>query len=487
MRASQISRYLLVVVAVGVAVAVGSAALCGCGAAPQRAPAAPVKPPEPCPSPAAAPAPKAAPQESLLERVPASAVAAVILRRGALGVPRGIFAGAPAMKRELSEYLTREVGLDPTEVDGLVAWSSNVAARSGALFVRLRHAATPKGKRAGQHRGVDLVEVAPMVVAAALDGGLVVGSPTEVATAIDLGRGQLERVGTASALGFMLAADAPDVDIVAGAHLPGVVDPTSAGMVQAAGLRTALLTFTRGGLITARVHGDRERLGAVREMYKAGIGLVLAGLERSKDQALGKHDVSAAVGASVGYHQAKKLAEELEPRVDGSSLVSQYRLPQLAASELYLFYGGMAAAIAIPAFVKYVRRSKEAEGRENVRRIADAARDYWVQRGKRDGRRFAFPATTPWTPALECCKTGGRCPANAAAWDHPTWKALGFSVPDAHRYQYRFVSEGKGVKAKYTVEARASLDCDTSRSTFSASGDAGSQWRSPVVGQSSGH
>ncbi|MBI5478770.1 MAG: hypothetical protein HY906_07945 [Deltaproteobacteria bacterium] len=402
--------------------------------------------------------------------MPASAVAAVILRRGALGFPRGFFDGAPAMRRELAEYLTREVGVDPTGVDGLVAWSSNLGARSGALFVRLHATATLKGRRAGQHRGVDLVEVDQMIVAAAVEGGLVVGSPTEVATAIDLSRGQAEPVGAASPLGFMRDARAPDIDIVAAAHFPSVVDPALSGMVHAAGLNSALVTLTRAGLITARVHGDRERLGAVREMFRAGVGLALSGLERAKDEALRKRDVSAAVGAIVGYHQAQKLSQELEPRIDGNSLVSQYRLPQLAASELYLFYGGMAAAIAIPSFIKYVRRSKEAEGRENVRRIAAGARAYH-QHYRGPDRRFTFPATTPWTPAQECCKTGGRCPANASAWSHPTWKALDFSLADSHYYQYRFVSEGKGKKAKFTVEARADLDCNQAApSSFRLSG-----------------
>jgi len=31
-----------------------------------------------------------------------------------------------------------------------------------------------------------------------------------------------------------------------------------------------------------------------------------------------RHDVARAVGAIVGYHQAKKLAQELEPKLDGA-------------------------------------------------------------------------------------------------------------------------------------------------------------------------
>jgi type IV pilus assembly protein PilA len=441
------------------------ATLAGCGAAPKATVAMRARPPEPCPPPAATAGPTVLPQEPLLERVPASAVAAVVLRRGALALPRSFLEGTPLMRRELAEYLTRELGVDPTGVDGLVAWSSNLAARSGALFVRLRGRAGLRGRHVGQHRGVDLVEVDQMIVAAPLDGGLVVGSPTEVATAIDLNRGQAAPVGASSPLGFMRDAGSPDIDIVAGAHLPSVVDPGMSGMVRAAGLTSALVTLTRSGLVTARVLGDRERLGAVRELFRAGVGLALEGLERTKDEALRKRDVSAAVGAVVGYHQAHKLSQELEPRIDGNSLVSQYRLPQLAASEMYLVYGGLAAAIAIPAFVKYMRRSKATEARHNVKQIAAGARAFHEQRRKA-GRRFAFPATTPWTPAEECCKRGGRCAPDASVWNHPTWKTLHFSVAGAHYYQYRFVSEGKGKQAKFTVEARGDLDCNQTHSSF---------------------
>jgi type IV pilus assembly protein PilA len=298
---------------------------------------------------------------------------------------------------------------------------------------------------------------------------VVVGSPTEVARAIDLGQRQTEPLTTAAPLGFMLDAGGPDVDIVAGAHLPGLIDPALGNVVQATGITSALLTYTRAGLITARASGDRERLGAVREMFKAGVGLLLAGLERSKDEALRKRNVGAAVGAIVGFHQAKKLALELEPRIEGNSLVSQYRLPQLAMSEMFFFYGGAAAAIAIPAFIKYVRRSKASEARHNVRRIADGARTFHEQRRKL-GRRFAFPATTEWTPAVDCCKGGGKCAPDAVAWSHPTWKALGFALTEPHYYQYRFVSEGKGKKAKFTVEARANLDCNKAHSSFQVGG-----------------
>jgi type II secretory pathway pseudopilin PulG len=440
-----------------------------CGAAPPPPPAHPSAA-APCPAPPPPPAPP--PQESLLDRVPGSAVAAVVLRRGALTLPRVFLDGAPAMRQELSAYLTREVGLDPTGVDGVVIWSSTLMPKNGAVFLRLRAPAALKGQRAGQHRGVDLVAVEPTVVAAAVPGGVVIGSPTEVASAIDLAQGATPALASSSPLGFLLRASGPTTDVLAGVDLAGIANPATAAMVKAAGLTTALFTYDRDGLLTVRVEGDPERLGAVKKLFSAGFGVALEQLARSKDKAMRQHQVSEAVGAIVGYHQARKLYEEAQPRVEGRSLVSRYRLPQLSGGEMFLAYVGAAAAVAIPAFTKYVRRSKAAEARQNLRRVATAARAYY-EAHRKARRRFTFPATTPWSPAADCCKAGGKCAPDAKTWSHPTWQALGFALADPHYYQYRFVAEGRGPKAHFTVEARGDLDCNGVVGRFTLKGHLG--------------
>src|SRR4051794_21304705 len=47
-----------------------------------------------------------------------------------------------------------------------------------------------------------------------------------------------------------------------------------------------------------------------------------------------------------------------------------------------LFNLGMCAGIAIPAFMKYVRRSKTVEATMNVRRLGDLTLAYWQEHGQ---------------------------------------------------------------------------------------------------------
>jgi type II secretory pathway pseudopilin PulG len=141
-------------------------------------------------------------------------------------------------------------------------------------------------------------------------------------------------------------------------------------------------------------------------------------------------------------------------------------MPRVESNAMMVPILGALSAAAIPAFLKYIRRAKTTEATMNVRRLYDAAVVYQeVHRG--EGKKFAWPASTDWTPAKHCCgQAKDRCAPDAAAWDTATWRAFSFSVDDPHYYQYRFVSKGKGPQATFSVEARGDLDCDNDYSLF---------------------
>jgi type IV pilus assembly protein PilA len=127
---------------------------------------------------------------------------------------------------------------------------------------------------------------------------------------------------------------------------------------------------------------------------------------------------------------------------------------------------GILAAIAVPAFMQYIKRAKTAEAEGQVSRIYGAARAYYLAVVP-----MQFPDPVPMTPVESCCATGGRCLPNAAIWDTPTWKALYFSVDDPHYYRYAFYSEGVLETAKFLAYAYGDLDCDGILSTFSMYGE----------------
>lgn len=122
----------------------------------------------------------------------------------------------------------------------------------------------------------------------------------------------------------------------------------------------------------------------------------------------------------------------------------------------FTFFIGIYAAVAIPAFMKFVRRSKGVEATMNVRQLAD--------------RLAALPAEdwarlpdADWTPSSSACgQPGNKFQPDASAWQREPWKTLGFTIETPHYYQYRVAREAQG----FVVEARGDLDCDNLYSRF---------------------
>ena len=138
---------------------------------------------------------------------------------------------------------------------------------------------------------------------------------------------------------------------------------------------------------------------------------------------------------------------------------------------------GILAAVAIPAFMKYIRRSKTTEAIMNIRRMFDSAVAYYEsEHASSDGSILAkqFPhsddintegAPVPFPTSKCCTNPGEKCPPNPSIWNHPTWAALNFSVDDPHYYQYGSES-GVGGQGFLGAAAVGDLDCDDILSTF---------------------
>jgi type IV pilus assembly protein PilA len=134
---------------------------------------------------------------------------------------------------------------------------------------------------------------------------------------------------------------------------------------------------------------------------------------------------------------------------------------------------GILAAVAIPAFMKYIRRSKTSEATMNLRKIFDSSTSYYdEEHATRDGDILSrqFPATiaqTPGTPASSC--PGGdstKIAPSSAYWSSATWQALNFAVDDPHYYVYSYDSAGTGAASQFTARANGDLDCNNVESTF---------------------
>jgi len=142
---------------------------------------------------------------------------------------------------------------------------------------------------------------------------------------------------------------------------------------------------------------------------------------------------------------------------------------------------GILAAVAIPAFMKYIRRSKTTEASMNVRKLYDSSVSYYEsEHATRSGAIIAkqFPVAAVVTPATHCCANAGeKCPPDPTLWQDTagTWAALNFSVDDPFYYQYSYDSTGTDTASQFTARANGDLDCDNIYSTFERIGKVDSQ------------
>jgi len=131
---------------------------------------------------------------------------------------------------------------------------------------------------------------------------------------------------------------------------------------------------------------------------------------------------------------------------------------------------GILAAVAIPAFMKYIKKSKTAEASQFVKKIYDGARAYYLDTPQPSFTpvppQFPDPIGTAMTPGAPCGKT--KCAPVQSLWDDAGWVALQFSVDDPHYYAYTYVSGTP--QTGFTALANGDLDGDGQFSTFTMQG-----------------
>ena len=153
---------------------------------------------------------------------------------------------------------------------------------------------------------------------------------------------------------------------------------------------------------------------------------------------------------------------------------------------------GILASVAIPAFMKYIKKAKTTEATTHVQKIYLGARTYWMDRNTQEGVIVADSPQFPTfdgsvaglgaglTSDLNCCARSGpneKCMPDPNLWDTGgsgglAWKALKFSMDDPHYYAYQYdVANALGGQgSSFTAIAIGNLDCDTLFSTFSMFG-----------------
>ena len=124
---------------------------------------------------------------------------------------------------------------------------------------------------------------------------------------------------------------------------------------------------------------------------------------------------------------------------------------------------GILAAVAIPAFMDYMKRSKKTEASLQLNKIGKNAKRAYAETSE-------FPrGTAPLVTAAPCCgQDMNRCQSTAKDWQHPVWQALDFEIDEPSLFQYSYESDGK----TFTAKAIGDLDCDGIMITYQLDGKA---------------
>ncbi len=123
---------------------------------------------------------------------------------------------------------------------------------------------------------------------------------------------------------------------------------------------------------------------------------------------------------------------------------------------------GILAAVAIPAFTRYVKRSKTSEATGNLAKIYQGEVSYYQASAERQTSAVFVNATANPSTA----PSSGKYVANVASWNATGWREIGFTLDTGSYYQY---AAAAGTDS-FTATAVGNLDGDTANSTFTRAG-----------------
>ncbi len=137
---------------------------------------------------------------------------------------------------------------------------------------------------------------------------------------------------------------------------------------------------------------------------------------------------------------------------------------------------GILAAVAIPAFIKYIRKSKTVEATEGLDKLKAGAKQYFqadhYSTTNANLLPKQFPANVAVTPTVTCCTgaTSPKCAVNPAAWNTDGWRELHFQLSDPHYFRFIWTASLTNKASIFTTDAYGDLDCDSVFSTYRLQG-----------------
>ena len=130
---------------------------------------------------------------------------------------------------------------------------------------------------------------------------------------------------------------------------------------------------------------------------------------------------------------------------------------------------GILAAIAIPAFSRYVKKSRTAEASGHLQKIWVGAMSYYESDHANSAGVMLdrqFPGACAVTIEPTCCNfPDQRCPGSPSVYSNDPWKVIGYNIADKHLYRPVYFG-CPDPKRNMWIEAWGDLDCDGISSKF---------------------
>jgi type IV pilus assembly protein PilA len=127
---------------------------------------------------------------------------------------------------------------------------------------------------------------------------------------------------------------------------------------------------------------------------------------------------------------------------------------------------GILAAVAIPAFMDYMKKGKQSEAQLQLNKIMKNSKTQFNTDSSYSTEVAAL------TPASPCCtqNVGGKkkCAVAAADWATVPWQSIDFQVDDPFYFQYSYTGIAGGLT--YNATAVGNLDCDATSITYTLAG-----------------
>jgi len=368
------------------------------------------------------------------------------------------------LDQELREYVDRYLGLDVSKLQYAVAFVSGPP-MGGAVLLKTV-SGTLKLPGSSDVEGGRLWRVDPANgVSLALSGGVVVcGTDAAVREVLETLAGKRKPITVENkALVDWFRKDSDGAMLAFGAIKPtGLrVPPPFAGLERVA------VTIKASG-ITASLDGDDASISALQAMSDQAFAKMLVEVNKAHDAAIaGTLRPPEGAMAIIAAAYTKNYVAKLKPRRTGNQLSASLDLGLAGAGATATIAAvGVLSAVAIPAFMDYMKRSKKTEAALQLNKLAKNAKRAYSETS-------SFPTgSAPLTPPQPCCgQRNNHCPAVPEQYAaSPVWRALDFQIDEPTLFQYSYSASADG--QSFVATAVGDLDCDGVFITYELSGTA---------------